>query len=134
MILQYKGFKNNWCYEEANIISWANVDVSFITEQYREKGTKYVEYRTTDKGTLGRDKYFLDLEYVKKLQDEVDTLIKHETNCADDIIYLIGDVRFQDMDKATVVTLKDKNKYVTYVFIDGVYILNNSGSTVQKIA
>ena len=33
MILQYKGFKENWCYEEADQISFANVYVGDIIKE-----------------------------------------------------------------------------------------------------
>ena len=68
------------------------------------------------------------------MQNAVNRLIQKETNCGDDIVYLIGNTRFDQMENVCVVTLRDKNKDITYVFEKDVYILNNSGTTVQKIA
>jgi len=133
MILQYKGSKNNWCYEESNTIIWSNVWVGDITKDYRE-GNKYDEYLKEQMKLQGEELKQLNIIYARRMLDEVNELIKKETNCADDIVYLIGDLIFTEMDNICVVTLKDKNKYCTYVFNSGVYILNNSGGTVQKIA
>ncbi len=133
MILQYKGFKNNWCYEEANTITWANVWVGKETRDYRKNGVRYNLYIKDRDKLRGQCIAELDLKYVKEMHEAVDRLIKKETNCSDNIIYLIGDKRFDELENVCVVTLKDKDKYTTYVFVEGVYLLNNSGGTVQKI-
>lgn len=119
MILEYKGFNNNWIYEEAEIITYAVVWVGKETQKYREGGLKY--------------KTESDLAYVKEMHEAVDNLIKEETHCSDEIIYHI-DKPFEQMENVTVVTLSDKNKYITRVFENGVYLLNSKGQTVQKLA
>lgn len=44
MILQYKGFNNNWCYEEAETIIFANVWVGKETKDYRRGGVRYDQH------------------------------------------------------------------------------------------
>ena len=133
MILQYRGSKNNWCYEEANTIIWANVNVKEAINKYRVGGEKYAQrkFELENNPMNARE---TSLKFSCDMHNEVNELIKKETNCANDIIYLIGDLIFTEMDNVCVVTLQDKNKLITYVFNSGVYILNNSGGTVQKIA
>jgi L-fucose mutarotase/ribose pyranase (RbsD/FucU family) len=123
MILQYKGHNNNWCYEEANTIVWAIVGLHEITDKYKEP--------------IGdTSKIAESLDLIRETHKEIETYIEKETKCSNDIIYLIGDSLLVDLKNICVVTLKDKNKYVTYVFKqgNGVYILNNSGGTVQRIS
>lgn len=157
MILQYKGFNNNWCYEEANTITWANVWVGKETREYREDSQRYIaclksrkdfylkrqaqcrgrKFESTEYQEFLRAKQDFDeasLKYVKEMHQAVDRLIKGETHCSDDIVYLIGNTPFDQLENVCVVMLRDKNKDVTYVFEKGVYILNNSGTTVQRIA
>ena len=131
MILQYKGFNNNWIYEEAETITHAVVWVGKETRDYRKGGVRY-------EGKLKKNLHGLeiaenDLAYVKELHDAVDKLIKEETHCSDEISYHI-DKPFDQMENVTVVTLSDKNKYITRVFESGVYLLNSKGQTVQKLA
>lgn len=134
MILQYKGFNNNWCYEEAETIIAANVWIGKVTKDHRIDGAKYKAYLGDLQKCISKEeKEALYLKHVKEVNDEVDKFIKKETNCCDDIVYFI-DGRFDNMENVTVVTLKDKNKAVTYVFGGGVYLLNNRGQTVQKLA
>lgn len=59
--------------------------------------------------------------------------VHEETGCGDEIIYHING-RFDNMENVCVVSLKDRNKLTTHVFESGVYLLNNRGQTVQKIA
>ena len=124
MVLQYKGFNNNWCYEEADTITHAVVWVGKETRDYREGGARYKL-----KEVNGQD----DLSYVKELHDAVDRLIMEETHCADEITYHI-DKPFDQMENVVVVTLSDRNKYITRVFESGVYLLNSRGQTVQRLA
>ena len=60
MILQYKGFKENWCYEEADQISFANVYVGDIIKEVSNK-----EYED-------------DLLRIKAIHDAVDEHLKKE--------------------------------------------------------
>lgn len=139
MILQYKGFNNNWCYEEANSIVWANVWVGKETRDYRSGGCRFdlFEKEMQKHRGIKEEKDFYaskKLTYVNEMHNAVNKLIQKETNCSDEIIYLVGEKSFDQLENVCVVTLKDKTKYITYVFESGVYILNNSGGTVQKIA
>lgn len=117
MILQYKGFNNNWTYEEADTITYAVVYVGEVTRKYRCD-------RSNDSDALKR---------AKMMHDEVDKLIDQETHCGDEIVYHI-DKPFSEMENVTVVMLRDRNKNITRVFDSGVYLLNNKGQTVQRLA
>lgn len=133
MILKYKGFNNNWVYEEANTITYAMVWVGKETREYREGGNRH---KNKYENLHGREFAKADLAYAKEMHEAVDRLIKKETYCRDDIIYHIAPTRFDEMENVVVVTLQDKHKYVTRVFNPdgGVYLLNSRGQTVQKLA
>ncbi len=135
MILQYKGFNNNWVYEEAETITYAVVWVGKETRDYREGGVRY-SLKYSEDYMHGRTKEEVDLGYAREMHEAVDRLIKKETLCSDDITYHISPTRFDNMENVMVVTLQDKNKYVTRVFNPdgGVYLLNSRGQTVQKLA
>lgn len=132
MILQYKGFNNNWVYEEAETVTYAVVWVGKETRDYREGGERYKRKYSKEyiKGLTPEE---IDLAYVTEMHKAVDRLIQKETCCADEIAYHI-DKPFEQMENVTVVTLSDKNKYITRVFDSGVYLLNSKGQTVQKLA
>lgn len=118
MILQYKGYKNNWCYEEANTITYSVVNLEDCLNNIH-----------------CTDNFENSLEEAKSMQKQVDKYIYEETGCTN-IIYNIGDIPFKDMKTVYVVNLSGEGrdeKYVTYVFTKGVYLLNNSGKTIQKI-
>lgn len=133
MILQYQGFKNNWCYEEADTIVFAKVWVGKVTRDYRQGGTQHKTHtEELTKCNSEKERDSLKLKYVQDMQDAVNKLIKEETNCYDDIVYHI-EGRFDEMENVAIVTLMDKNKMVTYVFDDGVYLLNSRGQTVRRI-
>lgn len=134
MILQYKGFNNNWCYEEAETIIFANVWVGKETRDYREGGDRYkLHTEKLQEFMTEEERNNLRLKYAQEMHNAVDRLIKQETNCYDNIVYHI-EGSFDKMENVCVVTLIDKNKTNTYVFEYGVYLLNNRGQTVQKIA
>lgn len=133
MILQYQGFKNNWCYEEADTIVFAKVWVGKVTRDYRQGGIQHkIHAEELKKCNSEKERDSLKLKYVQEMQDAVNKLIKEETNCYDDIVYHT-EGRFDEMENVAVVTLMDKNKMVTYVFDDGVYLLNSRGQTVRRI-
>ena len=135
MILQYKGFNNNWIYEEAETITHAVVWVGKETRDYREGGVRH-SLKYSGEYMRGRSKEEVDLAYVNEMHKAIDKLIKEETHCCDDIAYHIGSLRFDEMENVVVITLQDKHKYVTRVFAQGggVYLLNSRGQTVQKLA
>ena len=130
MILKYKGFNNNWTYEEAEIITHAVVWVGKETRDYHD----FLKY--SEEHMRGYTKEEVDLVLMREMHEAVDRLIKEETHCCDDIVYHIGPTRFDELENVVVITLQDKNKYVTRVFNpDGdVYLLNSEGQTVQKLA
>lgn len=136
MILQYKGFKNNWCYIEAETIVWANVWVGKETRDYRKDGIRWKHLqKTLEECQNEEQKSSVSLHYVQEMHNSVNKLIKEETNCYDDIVYHI-DGKFDDMENVCVVTLMDKNMAnpCTYVFDKPVYLLNNHGQTVQRLS
>ena len=131
MILQYKGFNNVWIYEEAEIISYSVVYVGDITAQYREDGSAY-----KDSNAKSEDEYSeFCLKLVSKMHKQVDKKIIEETHFPDEIVYHV-DVPFNQLENVTVVSMRGKNKYVTRVFENGggVYLLNGTGQTVQRLA
>lgn len=130
MVLQYKGFNNNWVYEEAETVTSAVVWVGKETRDYRKGG---IRHEKKYENLHGREVGEVDLSYVKEMHEAVDRLIKEETHCGDEIVYHI-DKPFDQMENVTVVTLNDKNKNVTRVFESGVYLLNGKGQTIQKLA
>lgn len=117
MVLQYKGFNNNWCYEEADIVTSAIVYVGEVAESYRKRESEY------------EDK----LLYSEELYKAVNDLIIKETACDDTIEYHTNKL-FDQLGNVVVVMLKDRNKNITRVFDSGVYLLNNHGQTVQRLA
>lgn len=132
MVLQYKGFNNNWCYEEANTIIWANVKVDSVLSAFRIGGEKYKQ-KKIDIDNSENHAREVDLKYSKDMLDFLNKYIIQETHCSDNIIYLIGDKAFTEMTDVCVVSLKDEDKWVTYVLNKDAYLLNKFGNTVQKI-
>lgn len=117
MILQYKGFNNNWCYEEADVITSAVVYVGEVTESYRNKKNEYKD----------------EIRYADEVYKAVNSFIIKETCCEDNIAYHTG--MLDQLGNVVVVTLNDKNKNITRVFDNGsVYLLNSNGQTVQRLA
>lgn len=135
MILQYKGFNNNWIYEEAETITYAVVWVGKETRDYRKGGVRH-SYKYSEEYMRGRTKEVVDRAYADEMHKAVNRLIKEETHCSDDIVYYINSSKFSEMENVVVVTLQDKHKYITRVFNQdgGVYLLNSRGQTVQKLA
>lgn len=118
MVLQYKGYNNNWIYEEAEIITHAVVYVGDVIKSYRD------------------NKNLMDeLFYKSEIRKAIDKLIREETACdSEEIVYNIGNKPIDQLTNVTVVMLEDRNKNVTHVFEDGVYLLNSRGQTVQRLA
>lgn len=134
MILQYKGFKNNWCYEEAETITHANVYVGVVTRDYRVGGARhklYEEQLQSCETEEAREE--LRLGFLTEMHKAVNRYIKQETHCCDEIAYHI-DEPFENMENVSVVTLADRHRTVTRVFKNGAYLLNNRGQTVHCIA
>lgn len=118
MILQYKGFKNNWSLEEAETITYAYLNVEDILMKHRGYSAD-------------------DLICIKQMHEEIDNYITRET-CATNITYNIGDLPFDRMKNIAVVILLDKGKVTSRVFALGddtntVFVLNSKGQTVCKV-
>lgn len=113
MILQYKGFKNNWTYEEADSITVSTMRIT-EAEIHEEDSEK-------------------ELEVIREISKQIHKEIQDETHCnnitwiTEKPVYSLGFVK--------VAILRDKNKEVTYVFdaFKEVYLLSNSGKTVKRI-
>lgn len=113
MILQYKGFKDNWTYEEAETITIATVEVT------RAK----IETNDSDE----------ELNLIKNISEKIDQEIRDATNCLN--ISYITPKPIYEIGYVKVAMLSDKNKDCAYVFDTNieVYLLNNSGKTVRKV-
>lgn len=112
MILQYKGLKDVWCYEYAETISFSNIYIGDIIDKY----SRY---------------YDNNIEKLKAIHNEIDILIKQETDACDEIIYYIDNII--DVKNICVVTLRDDNKYISRVFDKTAYLLNDKGQIVKKL-
>lgn len=113
MILQYKGLKDVWCYEYAETISFSNIYIGDIIDKYN---------RFCDN----------NIEKLKAIHNEIDILIKQETDACEEIIYHIDNV--MNVENICVVTLQDKNKYVSKVFDKAVYLLNDKGEKIKQLS
>lgn len=114
MILQYRGFNNNWTYEEANQITVSTAEISVI--ELKEKNVHE------------------ELKTIKNISEKIEKEIISQTHVGTDIVYLTSKPIYQ-CGNVNVVILSDKNKEMTYVFDmeQEVYLLNNSGKTIRKI-
>ena len=74
MILQYKGFNNNWIYEEAETITHAVVWVGKETRDYREGGVRH-SLKYSEEYMRGRSKEEVDLAYVNEMHKCIKLLI-----------------------------------------------------------
>ena len=117
MILQYKGFNNNWCYEEADIITSATIYLGEVAENYHNKKN---EYRN-------------EIAYYDEVYKAINEFIVKETGCENEIAYHT-DKQLDKLGNVVVVMLNDRNKNVTRVFENNVYLLNSKGQTVQRLA
>lgn len=114
MILQYKGFNNNWTYEESNQITVSTAEITIADIEKNEAEER--------------------LEIVKNISEKIEEEIVSQTHAGAEIIYLTNKPIYQ-CGIVNVVILSDKNKEVTYVFDTNqeVYLLNNAGKTIRKI-
>lgn len=113
MILQFRGFKNNWIYEEAETIAISIVKIS------KEK------IKANDSND--------ELAEIKNISDKIDKEIREATSGAN-LVY-ITDKPVCELGHVKVAVLHDKSKDVTYVFdIEReAYLLNSNGKTVRKV-
>lgn len=113
MILQYKGFNNNWVYEEANQIIVSTVETTIADTKANDADE--------------------ELSLVKELSEQIEEEIISATHGVN-ITYLTNKPIYE-CGSVKVVILSDKNKEVTYVFDmeKEVYLLNSSGKTIRKV-
>lgn len=119
MILQYRGYNNNWCCRESKEITYAHLQLKDLIGNINIIGGSSMSAEDNLKNT----------QHIHKCVDEY---IYKQTGCSGNIIYLIGDLKFSHMNNIIVVMLDDKN----YAFVRGdkrVYMLNSAGQTVQKL-
>ena len=124
MILEYKGFNNVWCFEEARHIAWANVEIVTVRQQFEER--LKAEKTTEEEAALRCDfRMAVSQKIATELNRDIDT-----------INYMIGNIELEILDNICAVVLCDRDINATYVFEQGrgVYILNSKGQTVQRIA
>lgn len=112
MILQFKGMKENWVYEEAETIEIAKFKVSGLKNCDDEK----IDPKETR-------------ETAKKIEQEV-----LENTIGSEIVFLLGKPIYK-ASSVKAATLCKNNKKITYVFdIEReVYLLNGDGKTVRKV-
>lgn len=108
MILQYKGYNENWVFVEAENITWCVCNVRNIINTYEVK-------------------YGLSRCY-----DELKAFLITETHCSDNISFILNEHMLHELDNIHVITLHDSSKYITYVLVDGGYLLNENGKTIMK--
>lgn len=123
MILQYKGYNNVWCYEEARHINWANVELVTVSEKFEKR---FNEAHTPED----------ELQLISDHHKAIYNKICDDTHCDFESIndMTIGSLR--DLNNVCIVNLGDRDVNTTYIFEQGrgVYILNSRGQTVQRIA
>ena len=111
MILQYKFFKDT-CYEYAETISFSNIYIGDIIDKYSKC-------------------YDNNIEKLKAIHNDIEILIKKETDACEEIVYHIDDII--NTKNICVVTLRDDNKYISRVFDNTAYLLNDKGQIVKKL-
>ena len=129
MILQYKGFNNNWTYIYADEITFARVYIGKESNDYVKGGLRYKFYLEENNS----DPY-QDLHYIQEGYNAIDEIIKKETHCDDDIIWVTGEKDRFKLQNICVVMISSKNIVRTYAFDNGAYMLNDSGKTVMRLA
>lgn len=112
MILQYKGFKNNWVYEEAESIAISTVEITKTRIDIGEKDS---------------------LHQMESVRKTIEKEISDATQCSD-FVYIIDKPIFE-LGYVKVAILAEQNKHLAYVFDVNkeAYLLNNNGGTVRRI-
>ena len=118
MVLQYRGWKNNWNYEEAEQIS-----------------SGYVDLRNIIKETASKD-YGDSLEKYQAVQDAIFDYIDEEIGSFEAKKILHTEEHLMDLNIVVVVVLEDSNKRIARIFSadTDIYLLNSRGQTVQKLS
>ena len=128
MILQYKGYNNNWTYIYADEITFANVYIGKESNDYVKDGLRYNYYLEEN----NKDPY-KDSHYIQEGYNAIDKIIKNETHCDDNIIWVIDEKDRFKLQNVCVVMISSKNIIRTYVFDSGAYMLNDSGKTIMRL-
>ena len=129
MILEYKGFNNNWTYIYADEITFARVYIGKESNDYVKDGLRYNFYLKENNS----DPY-QDVHYIQEGYNAIDEIIKKETHCDDDIIWVTDEKDRFKLQNICVVMISSKNIVRTYAFDNGAYMLNDSGKTVMRLA
>lgn len=113
MILQYRGFNENWTYEEADSITTATVAIT--------------------KAEIHEDDSDKELEKIRYFAEQIHKEIQEATKCNN--MVFITDKPLYSLGYVKLAILREKNKEVTYVFdaFKEVYLLSNSGKTVKRL-
>ena len=110
MVLQFRGYKNNWVYQSAKTIA--------ITE---------VEITKADINTKDKEE---ELSVIKEVASEIEHEIRSAIGCGDYITYIV-DKPLYELGLVKVAVLGED----TYVFDTNreVYLLNDNGKTVRRV-
>lgn len=111
MILQYRGFNNNWIFEESKSIGYTKINLNDFLG--------IPENRKTEDG----------IEGIKNTIEKIEKIIISETGTEAHIVYYVGNTNFIDLELISVVMLIG----VTYVINSEAYLLNDLGKTIVKI-
>lgn len=114
MILQFRGYKNNWVYEYAESIAISTVEIT--------KADIHVENSEEE------------LSIIKDISSKIEQEIKDATGCGKDIVY-ITDKPLYELGHVKVAVLANENKHIAYVFDANreVYLMNDNGKTVRRV-
>lgn len=114
MILQFRGYKNNWVYEYAESVAISTVEVT--------------------RADIHAEDSEEELRIIKNISSKIEQEIKDETGCGKDIVY-ITDKALYELGHVKVAVLADEDKHIAYVFDIGreVYLLNDNGKTVRRV-
>lgn len=130
MILQYKGFNRNWCYTEAETVTYVTIDVSDTIRKVKNQLVNQNVNDSTDADNLSR---------LRVIREAVEKQIADETSWGGSLIYMT-EGSIEDADSLCIVMLErgdSASTNVVYVFSAGkrktVYLLNSDGKTVNRI-
>lgn len=129
MILQYKGFNNNWTYIYADEITFANVYIGKESNDYVKDGIRYNLYLEENNIDPYKDSYYIQEGY-----NAINKIIQKETHCCDDIIWVTDEKDRFKLQNVCIVMISSKNIIRTYAFDNGAYMLNDYGKTIVRLA
>ncbi len=114
MILQFRGYRNNWVYEYAESIAVSTLEIT--------------------KADIHAEDSEEELKIIKDISSKIEQEIRDETGCGKDIVH-ITDKPLYELGYVKVAVLADENKHIAYVFDTNreVYLLNDNGKTVRRV-